>query len=68
MSIAVTFEMIQEAKKNLEGIVKETDLLFSEDLSAKTGVDLFLKLENLQLAGSFKIRGAYNKMLHLILQ
>ena len=61
----VTFEMIQEAQLNLKGIIKETDLLFAEKLSEDTGVDLYLKLENLQKSGSFKIRGAYNKMLHL---
>ena len=65
MSTAVTFEMITEAKNNLKGIIKETDLLYAERLSIQTGVDLYLKLENLQKSGSFKIRGAYNKMLHL---
>jgi len=61
----ITFEMIQEARTNLNGIIKETDLLFAEKLSEETGVNLYLKLENLQKSGSFKIRGAYNKMLHL---
>lgn len=65
MCKTVTLEMIQEARKNLTGIIKETDLLYAEHLSAKTGVELYLKLENLQKSGSFKIRGAYHKMLHL---
>ncbi|MCL2558890.1 MAG: threonine ammonia-lyase [Turicibacter sp.] len=65
MSTAVNFQMIKEAQQNLAGIIKKTDLLFAESLSAKTGVELHLKLENLQKSGSFKIRGAYNKMLHL---
>ena len=65
MKTTVTFEMIEQARKNIKGIIKETDLLYAENLSTKTGVELYLKLENLQKAGSFKIRGAYNRMLHL---
>jgi len=65
LSQTVTYSMIEEAKKNLAGVIKETDLIYAENLSSKTGVELYLKLENLQKSGSFKIRGAYNKMLHL---
>jgi len=65
MDTVVTFDMIEEARLNLKDIIKETDLLFAEKLSEETGVALYLKLENLQKSGSFKIRGAYNKMLHL---
>ena len=65
MNNAVTFEMIKDAQASLQGIIKDTDLFFAEGLSAEIGVDVFLKLENLQKSGSFKIRGAYNKMLHL---
>jgi len=65
MSNRVTFEMIEEARKNLKGVIRETDLLYAEHLSAKTGVSVYGKMENLQRSGSFKIRGAYNKMLHL---
>lgn len=65
MKANVTFEMIKQAKKNITGTIKETDLLYAEKLSEDTGVHLYLKLENLQKSGSFKIRGAYNKMLHL---
>lgn len=65
MSECVTFEMIQEAKEGLKGIINETELLFAEKLSEATGVQVYLKLENLQKSGSFKIRGAYNRMRHL---
>lgn len=61
----VTFEMIKEAAQNLKGVIKETDFCFSESLSERSGAEVYLKLENLQQSGSFKIRGAYNKMLHL---
>ncbi len=61
----VTFEMIKKAQTNLKPIIKETDLLYANHLSDETKGDVYLKLENLQLSGSFKIRGAYNRMLHL---
>ena len=61
----VTFEMIKEAAQNLKGVIKETDFCFAESLSERSGAEVYLKLENLQQSGSFKIRGAYNKMLHL---
>ena len=38
---------------------------FNRGLSERVGADVFLKCENLQRAGSFKIRGAYNRMFHL---
>lgn len=61
----VTFEMINEAAKNLKGVIKETDFCYAEVLSERVGGQVYLKLENLQQSGSFKIRGAYNKMLYL---
>ncbi|MGL4373391.1 MAG: threonine ammonia-lyase [Turicibacter sp.] len=61
----VTFEMIKEAEQNLKGVIKNTDLYHAADLSNHVQSEVYLKLENLQLSGSFKIRGAYNKMLHL---
>ena len=45
--------------------VRETPLIHSTYLSAATGADVWLKLENLQLTGSFKLRGAFNKLLTL---
>ena len=61
----VTFEMIEQAEQNLKPIIKQTDLHYANHLSEETKGEVYLKLENLQLSGSFKIRGAYNKMLHL---
>lgn len=61
----VTFQMILEAAKHLKGVIKETDFCYSETLSELTEGEVYLKLENLQQSGSFKIRGAYNKMIHL---
>ena len=61
----VTLEQIKQARKDLEPVIKKTDLTYDHDLSDETESEVYLKLENLQLSGSFKIRGAYNKMLHL---
>lgn len=61
----VTFQMIVEAARNFRGIIKDTDFCLSEALSELTDGEVYLKLENLQQSGSFKIRGAYNKLLHL---
>lgn len=61
----VTFQMVIEAARELKGIIKETDFCYAETLSGLTKGEIYLKLENLQQSGSFKIRGAYNKMVHL---
>jgi threonine dehydratase len=45
--------------------IRETPLLLSPGLSARTGAAIFLKLENLQITGSFKLRGALSKVLAL---
>lgn len=54
----LTFEMIQDAKKALEGIARKTPL----DPAPKLGENVYIKAENLQLTGAFKLRGAYNKI------
>lgn len=61
----VTFKDIKEAHKNLKNIVKRTPLERSKTFSKMTNSDLYLKLENLQNTGSFKLRGAYNKISRL---
>lgn len=45
--------------------VRETPLEHSPYFSEQTGANVWLKLENLQLTGSFKLRGAFNKLLSL---
>ncbi len=45
--------------------IRETPLDFSPYFSALTGANVFLKLENLQYTGSFKLRGAFNKLLSM---
>jgi len=53
------------AAARLEGIIRHTRLERSTELSALAGGDVFLKLENEQLTGSFKLRGAYNAIASL---
>ena len=53
------------AKKRISSLVRKTPLIKSVALSAKTGSSVYLKLENLQKTGSFKIRGASNKLFSL---
>ena len=57
-----TITDVLAARKNLGSSVRHTPLEYSYPLSAKTGAFVYLKLENLQHANSFKIRGAINKM------
>jgi threonine dehydratase len=53
---------IQAARSRLEGVARVTPVYRSETLSQTCGRDVHLKAENLQRTGSFKIRGAYNRM------
>jgi len=61
----ITLKDIKEAKTNLEGIILQTPLTFAPFLSKELNSTVFLKKENLQLTGSFKIRGAFNKVASL---
>ena len=61
----VTLRDIWLARRRLGQFVRKTPLVPSLELSRRTGKRVFLKLENLQPEGSFKIRGAANRMLQL---
>jgi threonine dehydratase len=56
---------VLEARRVLEGRIRRTPVEESAELSRRVGVPVFLKLENLQLTGSFKIRGAFFLMSRL---
>ena len=58
-------EAIRQAAARLQGRVVRTPLLESPMLSERAGCRLFVKAESLQLTGSFKIRGALNKILSM---
>lgn len=61
----VTRPQIEEAAKRIKPYVVETPLLYSPQLSDSVGVDVYLKCENLQRTGAFKLRGALNKLLSM---
>ena len=56
---------IPGAREAIAGIAVETPVLASEALKQRTGAEVVLKLESLQVTGSFKVRGAANRMLAL---
>lgn len=61
----VSLQDIQKAQETIKDIVKRTDILESTKLSIMTGANIYYKCENLQKTGSFKVRGACNKISNL---
>jgi threonine dehydratase len=53
------------AQRHLAGRVHRTPVHTARTLGERFGVDLFLKVESLQRTGSFKVRGVFNRLLHL---
>lgn len=62
-TVAPTAADVNAAGARIKGRVMRTPLVRAEKLSALTGADIWLKLENLQYTGAFKERGALNKLL-----
>jgi threo-3-hydroxy-L-aspartate ammonia-lyase len=63
--LAVTLADVQAAAGRLAGVVHRTPLLTSQLLDARVGARVVAKAEHLQRTGSFKIRGAYNRLVQL---
>lgn len=61
-TLSVDFAAIEAAEKRIRGHAVITPLLHNPDLDARTGGRIFLKPELLQIGGSFKFRGAYNRL------
>jgi threonine dehydratase len=61
----VDLDDVRAARSLLEGVTETTPMAHSRWLSSLTGQDVFLKAENLQRTGSFKIRGAYVRIARL---
>jgi threonine dehydratase len=61
----LSLESIEAAAERIRRAVYESPLVYSETLSGLTGNAIYLKLENLQTTGSFKERGALNRILTL---
>ncbi|MFN8487507.1 MAG: hydroxyectoine utilization dehydratase EutB [Caldilineaceae bacterium] len=65
---SITLRDIYLARQRIAGLVRRTPLVQSYTLSRQTGVNVYLKLENLQETGAFKIRGAANRLLSLTME
>ncbi|MBW4794976.1 threo-3-hydroxy-L-aspartate ammonia-lyase [Pseudomonas tolaasii] len=57
-----TYQDVIDAAQRLEGFAHTTPVFTSRTLDAETGAQVFIKCENLQRAGSFKFRGAFNAL------
>ena len=62
MADMLTLERFEEASEVVGKVTLETKLVYSEYLSAQTGNRVYLKPENMQFTGAYKLRGAYYKM------
>lgn len=61
----ITLDNIKDAKKNLKDVALHTPINKSPFLSKTFNSEIYLKKENLQLTGSFKLRGAFNRIANL---
>ena len=61
----ITFVDVEEARERIQNQIYLSPFAFSETISRLTGSRVFFKLENLQMTGSFKERGALNRLLTL---
>jgi threonine dehydratase len=60
-----SFEGVIDAARQIEGVAVRTPLIESPALNERAGGRVLLKAENLQVAGAFKFRGAYNRISRL---
>ncbi|WP_328475833.1 threo-3-hydroxy-L-aspartate ammonia-lyase [Actinoplanes sp. NBC_00393] len=61
----VTLQDVRDAAERIEGFAHRTPVIRSRTLDERVGAQVFLKAENLQRVGAFKIRGAYNAIKQL---
>ncbi len=61
----ISIDEIKRAKERINGVVVHTPFVNAPVLSKSVGASIYLKKENLQLTGAFKLRGAYNKIASL---
>lgn len=58
----LTLEKFEEASEIVKNVTQETKLVYSKYFSEQTGNKVYLKPENMQLTGAYKVRGAYYKI------
>jgi len=61
----IPLQKIQQAKERISEVVSQTPFSYAPYLSEISGSEVYLKKENLQITGAFKLRGAYNKIASL---
>ena len=59
----LTLDKVYHASYVLKEAIRETDIIYAPKI--KPGAEVYLKTENLQVTGSFKVRGAYYKISQL---
>lgn len=64
-TLTPTLDDVESAAGRIRGLVHRTPLLSSRTLGRRSGLEVWLKAENLQRTGSFKPRGVFNKVLQL---
>ena len=58
----LTLDKFEEASEKVREVTLETKLVYSDYLSSQTGNKVYLKPENMQFTGAYKVRGAYYKI------
>lgn len=58
----LSLSQFEDARERLKDVIKETKLIHSPIFSEECGNEVYIKPENLQITGAFKIRGAYNRI------
>lgn len=64
-TLGVSLDEVNLAQMNLKGVAKHTPFDFNENLSRQFEANVYLKREDLQVVRSYKLRGAYNKIVQL---
>lgn len=62
MNVNLTLDDVLDAAKRINGICVKTKLIYSNEFSEESGNEVYIKPENLQITGAFKLRGALNKI------
>ena len=58
----LTLDKFEEASEKVKEVTTETKLVYSDYFSQQTGNKVYLKPENMQFTGAYKVRGAYYKI------
>ena len=65
MSEGLTLKKFEEASEIVNKVTLNTNLIYSDYFSEQTGNKVYIKPENMQFTGAYKVRGAYYKIKHI---